>query len=147
MTKYPYIKDKKMYAAVMGACRYIRETGYFNKAVSYYAGKYGLQEEALAAEIRKRQAAGQKNRKTAQYKYFVIVRRCCCEANQEWEEIERSVAKATSKENIEKRCAERNWREQRKNDYGGSYAPVFYSDVFGPYGTESEARAALEVVR
>lgn len=32
-SKYPYISDKRMYAAVMNACKYIRETGYFNKAI------------------------------------------------------------------------------------------------------------------
>ena len=33
--KYPYIQDKNMYAAVMYACKMIRENGYFNKAVEY----------------------------------------------------------------------------------------------------------------
>ena len=70
--KYPYIADKKMYAAVMGACSYIRDTGYFNKAVSYYADKYGVDAAELEAHIRKRQGAGQKG-KTRQYKYYVIV--------------------------------------------------------------------------
>lgn len=70
--KYPYIADKKMYAAVMGACSYIRETGYFNKAVSYYADKYGVDAAELEAHIRQRQGAGQKG-KTRKYKYYVIV--------------------------------------------------------------------------
>lgn len=70
-TIYPYIKDKNMYAAVMGACSYIRDTGYFHKAVSYYADKYKVDEKELEREIRKRQAAGQKG-KTRKYKYFVV---------------------------------------------------------------------------
>lgn len=69
--KYPYISDKKMYAAVMGACSYIRDKGYFNKAVSYYANKYGVDPDELAEEIRKRQGAGQKG-KTRKYKYYLV---------------------------------------------------------------------------
>ena len=38
--KYPYIADKKMYAAVMSACKYIRETGRFNQAVERNAEWY-----------------------------------------------------------------------------------------------------------
>lgn len=70
--RYPYISDKKMYAAVMGACSYIRDKGYFNKAVSYYADKYGVDPDELAKEIRKRQGAGQKG-KTRKYKYYLVV--------------------------------------------------------------------------
>ena len=44
--KYPYIKGgKAMVAAVLGACSYIRETGYFNRAVTYYANKYNVSEK------------------------------------------------------------------------------------------------------
>lgn len=57
MSKYPYIADKQMYAAVMGACKWIRESGYFNKATQYYADKYGLDVGAVRAEVRKRQSA------------------------------------------------------------------------------------------
>lgn len=70
--KYPFIPDKTMYAAVMGACSYIRETGYFNKAVKYYANKYGVDEDELAKHVRARQGAGQKG-KTRKYKHFVCI--------------------------------------------------------------------------
>ena len=60
--KYPFIPDKRMYAAVMGACKYIRETGYFNKAVQYNADKFGVDPNELEKEIRKRQSAGQKGK-------------------------------------------------------------------------------------
>ena len=73
----PYIPDKSMYAAVMGACRYIRATGYFSRAVSYYANLYDVDADELAAHIRARQSVGQKrkNAKTKRvYKYFVCDR-------------------------------------------------------------------------
>lgn len=60
--KYPYV-PKEYYPAVILACKMIRESGWFNKAVSYCANKYNLDEDTLAYHIRKRQAAGQKGKK------------------------------------------------------------------------------------
>lgn len=73
--KYPYISDKNMYAAVMGACSYIRKTGWFNKAVAYYAKKYRVDQDELEKHIRARQGAGQKannanNRR--KYSWFAV---------------------------------------------------------------------------
>ena len=60
--KYPYI-PRDYYPAVIQASKMIRKTGWFNKAVSYYAQKYDLDETKLAFHIRKRQGAGQKGKK------------------------------------------------------------------------------------
>ena len=68
--RYPYIADKEMYAAVMGACSMIREMGYFHKAVSYYASRYGVDEDELAAHIRARQGVGQHGKQRGAYKNF-----------------------------------------------------------------------------
>ena len=70
MSKYPYIQNKKMYAAVMGACKWIRQDGYFNKAVKYYADKFNVDEKELENHIRARQSAGQKGKKRGNYKYY-----------------------------------------------------------------------------
>jgi hypothetical protein len=71
--KYPYIKGgKQMVAAVLGACKMISDTGYFNKAVSYYSEKYDVDKEELAKNIRARQAAGQKGR-TCKYRYYAVL--------------------------------------------------------------------------
>lgn len=69
--KYPYIADKNLYRAVMGACSYIRETGWFNKATEYYADQYGVDVEDVRREVRRRQGAGQrtKNQKSPPKKY------------------------------------------------------------------------------
>lgn len=137
---YPYIADKRLFAAVMGACRYIRETGYFNKAVSYYADKYDLPEEAIAKEVRKRQAAGQRLKKESRsYKYFVVARYSRCDADQEPNLIGKCVVRASSRENAKKRFYEIDLKETRANDYGGSYAPYFWSDVIAEFDTKEEA--------
>jgi hypothetical protein len=57
--KMPYIADKKLYAAVMFACKMIREEGYFNKAVKIAARYYDVDADDVANEIRKRQSVGQ----------------------------------------------------------------------------------------
>lgn len=76
MGKLPYIPDKRLYAAVMGACSYVRETGYFNKAVSYYADKYSVSEEEVAKYVRMAQGKGQKEasagRAPRKYSWFAV---------------------------------------------------------------------------
>lgn len=52
MKKLPYISDKALYAAVMGACSYARDTGHFNKATSYYAEKYDVDVEDVRKYVR-----------------------------------------------------------------------------------------------
>lgn len=127
MSKYPHIEGKDMYAAVMGACRWIRESGYFNKATKYYADKYGLDVEDVRAEVRKRQGAGQRGNKTGAagpMKWFVVVKTVTCEAYGDTSVAGPArVVKAKKKE-----TAGCNYnRENMANDYGGSFAPI-YSD-------------------
>lgn len=73
--KYPYI-PKEYYAAVMYACKIIRETGNFNRAVRIASSYYDVDDEILERHIRKRQGAGQKGKasptKNKKYKYFVV---------------------------------------------------------------------------
>ena len=73
--KYPYI-PKEYYAAVMYACKIIRETGNFNRAVRIASSHYDVDDEILERHIRKRQGAGQKGKasptKNKKYKYFVV---------------------------------------------------------------------------
>lgn len=42
--KLPYIKDKRLYAAVMTACSMVKTSGWFNKACKYAADKYEVRE-------------------------------------------------------------------------------------------------------
>lgn len=61
MKKMPYIADKKLYAATMFAAKMIRENGYFNKDCRVAANYYGVDEDDVAREVRRRQSVGQKN--------------------------------------------------------------------------------------
>ena len=70
--KYPFIADKELYKAVMFACKMIREEGFFNKAVARAADYYNVDEEDVAREVRKRQAAGQKGKPLGKMKWFIV---------------------------------------------------------------------------
>lgn len=144
MSKYPFIPDKRMYAAVMGACKYIRERGYFNKAISYYADKYDVDSEELAKHIRARQAAGQKGRKSAstgkKYHYFICCETVWCEANGETAYMHPSIERGLSKETVMRRMSAYDWERTCREDYGGSYAPVYGHEVLAQYDSEEEAK-------
>ena len=70
--KLPYISDKNLYFAVKGACSWIKESGYFNKAVNYYSNKYNVDSEEVSKYVRIAQANGQKNKTRGTFKYFAI---------------------------------------------------------------------------
>ena len=69
--KYPYV-PKEYYAAVIFACKMIRENGYFNKAIKTAANYYGVDADELEKHVRKRQGAGQKG-KSRKYFYYVVI--------------------------------------------------------------------------
>ena len=140
--KYPYIANKRMYAAVMGACSWIRESGYFNKAVSYYAEQYGVDADELAGHIRARQSAGQKGKKRGTYKYFVVLTWESCDADGEAHLVDIQVKKALNKSN-----AKQSWLDfQRRNDYGGSYALYRFDEVLNEFATKKEADTKCEML-
>lgn len=145
--KYPYIPDKRMYAAVMGACSWIRDSGCFNKAVRYYADKYNVDEEELAMHIRARQAAGQKGKTAAskgrKYKYFLVCETVWCEANGETQYYNPAVVKGLTAKSVVKRYSEHDWNMTVRRDYGGVYAPEYGHEVIGEYATQAEAEEAL----
>lgn len=68
--KLPYIKDKRLYAAVMTACSMVKESGWLNKACKYAADKYDVREAdvrdyVLIASRRGRIISGNSGRKRA----------------------------------------------------------------------------------
>lgn len=144
MSKYPYIPNKKMYAAVMGACRYIREEGYFNKAVSYYADRYGVDEEELAKHIRARQSAGQKGRKSAskgkKYKYFLVCQWCTCDADgTPYVTSPPQILKGLSEETVLTRFVDSDMNQTKAGDYGGNYVNVYHHAVIAEFNSKAEA--------
>ena len=146
MAEYPWI-PREYYPAVMGACKMIRETGYFNKAVSYFADKYNVDSEELSKHIRARQAAGQKGKscKSAgrKYKWFIVVETVWCDANSEFVYNCPEVLKGLSANSVVRRFSERDYWLTVKSDYGGSYAPVYGHKAIAEFQTEAEAKKAL----
>ena len=143
--KYPFIPDKRMYAAVMGACKYIRETGYFNKAVQYNADKFGVDPNELEKEIRKRQSAGQKGKSSknagSKQHYFIVVQTVWTDANG-YSCGSPQILRGVSKETVEKRFVDSDFKRTVRNDYGGSYAPSF-DHVVAEFASKNEAEEAL----
>lgn len=132
--KYPYISGgKNMVAAVLGACQYIRETGYFNKAVSYYSSKYSVDRRELERNIRARQAAGQKGKKRKYYWYIVEEYNWCdaqipCACQETFSRL--SLRKATSEENACKCFGD---------ETGSSWDNYHQEIAVGRYDTRDEA--------
>jgi hypothetical protein len=67
--KYPFIADKRLYAAVMYACTLVRKYGEYNRACNTAAKKYGVSAEDVRTELSKRAGAGHKG---AKMKWFVV---------------------------------------------------------------------------
>ena len=140
--KYPYIKGgKDMVAATLGACSWIRKDGYFNKAISYYARKYGVDEEQLAANVRARQGAGQKaanKKQTRHYRYFAVEYSMGNEADPYFDEYyaRYCVKKGLSVESVQKAIG--------KNDDWADYrASWHYFGRIEGFDTEEEAKAKI----
>ena len=139
--RYPYV-PRDYYPAVMFACKIIRESGCFNRAISTSASYYGVDETVLADHVRKRQGAGQSGRRRGSYKWFVV-------RTQSWSEgsgygyPDYQVVRGLSVDSVGRRFDERNYRWTVANDYGGAYAPSWSSEVFGPYQTEGEAEEEM----
>lgn len=81
--KYPWI-PREYYAAVMYACKMIREYGTFNKSCHIAAEYYGVDEDEVRRHVSARSGAGKKGRKSAtagrKFKYWLVVPGHECEA-------------------------------------------------------------------
>ena len=147
MSKYPYIPDKRMFAAVMGACSYIRETGYFNKAVSFYAEKYHVDEKELADHIRARQAAGQKGRASAskgrKFKWFFVCETIATDADPVPTYNSPQIVRGLTPQTVEHRYTENDFYRTMKADYGGNYAEQYSHVVIASFDSKKEAEKYL----
>lgn len=145
--KYPYI-PREYYAAVMFACKMIRQNGYFNKAINTAANYYGVDADEVEYHVRARQAAGQKGTaKGRKYHYYIVCK---------WSEIagdERyihgiTVEKATSSGNAIKKFSNADLKATMELDYGGSYAPLIGHSLVidSEYESEESAQDGLEKI-
>lgn len=111
--KYPYI-PKEYYAAVMFACKIIRETGQMNRAIKTASRYYKVDAEELEKHVRARQAAGQKGKRRGKY-YWYAVR--YCHENETYNYYEEEHATAT----VVKATSEKNAIGQIVKKYGSLY--------------------------
>ena len=156
--KYPYINDKRLYAAVMCACKMIRENGWFNKAVEYAAETYGFEFDKVAEEVRKRQAAGrraseeekkERGEKTT-YKWFIycIARASDARVDPLWDTRHLlRVRRSHSADKLKKWLADLTFEWSKREYTGSNYDIYYHSDVYGEYGTKAEAEAHIREAR
>ena len=144
--KYPYI-PKAYYAAVMFACKLIRETGYKNKSIQTAARYYDVDEDEVRKHVDRRAAAGAKGKRSTakgrKYKWFVIGTVYGSDAAGIIEPNGLQICKGADKNTVLRRFSEGDDKFNRRNDYGGAYSPYRYHVVVGEYETESEAYEAL----
>ena len=144
MGKLPYIANKKLYSAVMGACSYVRATGYFNKAVRYYANKYDVSEEEVSRYVRIAQGNGQKKatEKTPKRKYYWFAveysmgneRNGCDYFNRLLAQY--VVAKGMSADTVQNRLS-------KHDDYISEYSPCHWFGRVERFNTKEEAEQRI----
>lgn len=138
MAKYPWI-PRKYYPAVMYASKMIRETGFFNKAIETAADYYDVDEDEVAKHVRARQAAGQKAKSVKfKYRWFVACKWTWNDANG-YGPPTAYIVKGKSLETVRRRFFDEDLRRTAARDYGGSYAPSFWTEVYGPYDSKDVA--------
>lgn len=141
--KYPYIKGgKAMVAAVLGACSYIRDTGYFNKAISYYADKFNVDADELARNVRARQGAGQRaSGEKRVYKWFAVEYSMGNERNGaayfDPFDAQYCVAKGVSEKSVKARLS-------KHDDYISEYAPCHWFGRVTACDSENEAEQMIK---
>lgn len=137
--KYPYI-PKQYFAAVMFACKMVRENGYKNKAIKIAADYYNVDEEQLKKHFEARTAAGRKNAPTKhrKYKYFVVGTFYYCEASGLDELPDKvEVYKGFSTSTVKSRF--NDWEYDRRNDTGSAYSPCRATEILTEHGDKSSA--------
>lgn len=142
MNKLPYIKDKKMYAAVMGACSYVKSTGWFNKATQYYADKYSVDVEEVKRYVRIAQGNGQKCSKIKRrYFWFAVEYSIGNERNGEayFEPLiaQYECVKGLTKETVMARIS-------KNDDYKSEYAPCHWFGRIERFETQEQAQTKIQ---
>lgn len=149
--KYPYIPHE-YYAAVMFACKMIKEKGYKNKAISTAASYYGVDEDEVRKHVEARAAAGQRGKKSPaagkKYKYFIVGEFYGNDANGlNKNPSSIRICKGLTKDTVERRFTDADFEFDKRNDYGGSYAPYRLHSVLGEYQTLAEAEQAAKKIK
>jgi hypothetical protein len=137
--KYPYI-PKEYYAAVMFACKIIREKKSFNRGINTAAKYYSVDRDELAKHVRARQAAGQKGSKREKYKYYAIA---FFVAGDHYVDYQRPFREPICFE-VVKATSLKNAKNQIRNKYGNyRYGPYAFISKDKECPTEESARETL----
>lgn len=144
MAKLPYIPDKKLYAAVMGACSWIRESGFFNKATNYYADKYGVDVDEVKKYVRLAQSNGQKAKvKQAPKKkyYWFAVEFSMGNERSGCNYFEESLADYDVRKGLNANTVRR--AISKHDDYMSEYEPVHWFGRIEQFDTREEAEECV----
>lgn len=138
--KYPWV-PREYFPAVMFACKMIRESGYFNKAIEAASEYYNVDEVELEKHVRARQAAGQRGRKRGSFKWFVAVPFVDSDAHpyDGGPGGRPRIVKGLTKESVERRFTKCDAGATKRNDYGGPYSLAYWTRIYGPFTSKSEA--------
>lgn len=147
--KYPYI-PKEYYAAVMFACKMVRQSGYKNKAIKTAARYYSVDEDELRRHFEARAAAGAKGKGNTgkKFKYFVVATYFGCDA-QGFDEAPAKVeiVKGISKKTVKNRFSEADLNYDRRNDTGSSYSLYRHHTIMAECETKEEAEKFITTLK
>ena len=143
-SKYPWI-PREYYAAVMFACKMIRENQYFNKACRVAANYYNVDEDEVRKHVSARAGAGKSGKKLGSMKWFIVQIEHGCEAHGPSDNYEYKVVRGKSLAHVERTWMTKCMKWNADHDMNGSsYSPYIYPYVFGPYDHKKDAEKALQ---
>ena len=141
--KYPLI-PKKYYAAVMFACKMIREHKTFNKSCEIAANYYKVDEQQVRKHVSARAAAGHKGVKQGKQYWFVVTKFHGSDASG-FEEEGSKVVRGKSKATVDSRFLEESGNYNMRHDRNGSsYSWSEYFTVDGPYEKKADAQVVAD---
>jgi hypothetical protein len=141
--KYPWI-PRKYYAAVMFACKMIRENNQFNRACRVASEYYDVDEYELRKHVSARAGAGKKGKKVGTMKWFIVKIEHGTDALGPSDECEYEIVRGKNLGTVERRWMAKCMRwNADQNPTGSAYAPYIYPYVHGPYEHKKDAEDAL----
>lgn len=146
---YPFV-PKEIYPAVMFAEKMIKEGESFGMAAYKSANYYCVDFDELKHQLAIRQGVRRRGRpsvnKGKTYKYYVVAYVSFVEATGSFDCISVSVDKGLSRETVENKYDEADFRRTRHHDTGSAWSPSFFHRVVGEYDTKEEAEQASKGV-
>ena len=141
--KYPLI-PKKYYAAVIFACKMIREHKTFNRSCKIAANYYDVDEQQVRKHVSARAATGHKGVKQGKQYWFVVTKFHGSDSSG-FEEQESKVVRGKSKATVDRRFLEESGNYNMRHDRNGSsYSWAEYFTADGPYEKKADAQVVAD---